>query len=166
MTQIQQDCQDGILKVIQAMELALKEASGENAPPLPSAGKRSITVGGNASSSVPYSSSSSMMMLMTENNTVAAADTTIQKREKWETDMRNRLAPLAMNVKDACADLHESLELLSEFALDEGRCEHAKNDMLVKTAQMEERIVQVYSMAAKKEKELVEELENMAGGGD
>ncbi len=76
--------------------------------------------------------------------------------------MQAKLTPLAMEVQNACADLHEQIGMLNEFGLDAAACEQEKDKMLVETARIEERIVEIYGMAANKEEELVKRLENMA----
>jgi hypothetical protein len=69
-------------------------------------------------------------------------------------------------VQDACAALHESLGALSEFALDEARCDAARREMLAETARLEERIVAVYADAARAEEALVDRLRLLSGVAD
>lgn len=159
MTQVQVDCEQGLLRVIRAMEAALKEASGENAPPLPSSLRRSTTTFSQNNnqnfSSVLHDASSSSAAATT-------SDTTIVKREKWEQKMKDKLAPLAAEVQDACASLHQSLGNLNEFCLDEERAKEARKRMVIETAILEERIVDVYAQAARQEDELMKDLEKWA----
>ena len=152
MTQTQTQCEEGLLRVIRAMEAALKEASGENAPPLPSSLRRSTTAF--SSSSEQYNPSSS--------NNSSSSDTAIVKREKWEQKMKDKLTPLAFEVQEACKDLHENLGNLNEFCLNEEQCKEERKRMVVQTAVLEEKIVEVYSQAARQEEALMKDLEKLA----
>ena len=151
--QVQSACEDGILRLIKAMESALKEAAAENMPPLPSA-----IVSYNSRNTQNNNNNNTSR----QNQQQQQVDTTIVRREKWENVAKSRLTPLAEEVQNACADLHDCLGMLNEFGLNAAACEREKDNMLIETARIEERVVVIFRAAARKKEELMGELKNMA----
>ena len=160
MTEAFHKCEQQLLRVAAAMDRALREAMGEHAPPLPPLMRPSLAT---ASSSFSFASSVAATHANRQTresgsgsgDLLGNVDTGIRRREKWEATMKARLAPLAAAVQDSCADLHGSLELLSDFCIDERRCLAAQEAMVGETAALEERIVARYAEASREEQRLM-----------
>ena len=157
MTEAYRQCEQRFVAVVRAMQEALVEASGARAPPLPPLVQWPAAVSSGGIGPRPAAG-------LAVNSAVSDTDTAVQRRARWEATMKERLRPLARQVQDACADLHDAVGCLSEFCTDPERCRAAQASLVAETALLEERLVRVYSGAAREEERLMKALLDQAAG--